>query len=62
MKLHFEKEDLTEREECSALTSNLEGTTLNCVMAKKQYSGTLLRKSLKTCQIVLAQGCKDTKQ
>ena len=37
MKLHFEKEDLSERQECSALTSNLEGTALNCVMAKKQY-------------------------
>ena len=37
MKLHFDEEDLSERQECSALTSNLEGTTLNCVMAKKQY-------------------------
>ena len=37
MKLHFEEEDLSEREECSALTSNLKGTALNCVMAKKQY-------------------------
>ena len=37
MKLHFEEEDLSERQECSALTSNLEGTALNCVMTKKQY-------------------------
>ena len=37
MQLHFEEEDLTERQECSALTSNLEGTALNCAMAKKQY-------------------------
>ena len=37
MNLHFEEEDLTERQECSALTSNLEGTALNSVMAKKQY-------------------------
>ena len=37
MKLHFEEEDLTENQECSALNSNLEGTALNCVMAKKQY-------------------------
>ena len=36
MKLHFEEEDLSERQECSALTSNLEGTALNSVMAKKQ--------------------------
>ena len=28
MKLHFEEEDLSERQECSALTSNLEGTAL----------------------------------
>ena len=26
MKLHFEEEDLSERQECSALTSKLEGT------------------------------------
>ena len=37
MKLHFEEEDLSERQESSALTINLEGTALNCVMAKKQY-------------------------
>ena len=37
MKLHFEEEDLSERQECSALTSNLEGTASNCAMAKKQY-------------------------
>ena len=37
MKLHFDEEDLSERQECSALTSKLEGTALNCVMAKKQY-------------------------
>ena len=37
MKLHFEEEDLSERQECSALTSNLEGTALNCMMAKKLH-------------------------
>ena len=36
MKLHFEEEDLTERQECSALTSNQEGTALKCVMANYQ--------------------------
>ena len=36
MNLHFEEGDLTERQECSALTSNPEGTALNCVMAEKQ--------------------------
>ena len=39
MKLHFEEEVLSERQECSALTSNLEGTALKCVMAEKQYQG-----------------------
>ena len=37
MKLHFEEEYLSERQDCCALTSKLEGTALNCVMAKKQY-------------------------
>ena len=37
MKLHFEEEDLSEKQECSALTTKLEGTALNSIMAKKQY-------------------------
>ena len=37
MKLHFEEEDLSERQQCSALTSNLEITALIFVMAKRQY-------------------------
>ena len=37
MKLHFEEEDSRERQECNAPTSNLEGTALVCLMAKKQY-------------------------
>ena len=37
IKLHFEEEDLSESQECSAITSNLDGTALNCVMARKQY-------------------------
>ena len=37
MKLHFEEEDLSERQDCSALTSNLERKALSCLMAKKQY-------------------------
>ena len=36
-KLRFRKKDLRERQECSALTRNLEGTALNCVMAINQY-------------------------
>ena len=35
--MHFDEEDLTERQKCSAVTSKLEGTALNSVMAKKQY-------------------------
>ena len=37
MKVHFEEEELTERKECRALISKLEGTVLNCVMVKKYY-------------------------
>ena len=46
MKLHVEEEDLTERQKCSALTSNLEEIALNCVMTKINTSGTQLRRSL----------------
>ena len=46
MKLYFEEEDLTERQECSALTSKLEGTALNCVMAKKQYQRDIAEKNI----------------
>ena len=35
MKLHFEEEKLSKKQECSALTSNLEGTALSFVMAKR---------------------------
>ena len=35
MKLNFEEESLSKKQECSALYSNLEGTALNCVMAKR---------------------------
>ena len=35
MKLHFEVENLSKKQECSALTSNLEGTALNYVMTKR---------------------------
>ena len=49
MKLQFEEEDSTERQECSALTSNLEGTALNCVMAKKQYLRDTAEKIFEIC-------------
>ena len=48
MKLQFEEEDLSERQECSALTSNLEGTALNSVMAKKQYQRDTAEKIFET--------------
>ena len=35
MKLHFEEQSLSKKQECSAVTSNLEGFALNCVMAKR---------------------------
>ena len=61
MRLHCEEEDLTERQECSALTSNLEGTALNSVMPKKQYQWDTAEKSFEILlnQIVLAQGCRE---
>ena len=34
MKLNFEEKNLSKKQECSPLTSNLEGTALYCVMAK----------------------------
>ena len=48
MKLHSKEEDLSERQECNALTSNLEGTALNCVMAKKQYQRDTAEKIFET--------------
>ena len=44
MKLHFEEESLSKKQECSALTSNLEGTALNCVMAKRSNERDSARK------------------
>ena len=35
MRLHFEEENLSKKQECSALTSNLKDTALNCVMLKR---------------------------
>ena len=35
MELHFEEENLSKKQESSALTSDLEGTALSCVMAKR---------------------------
>ena len=35
MKLHFEEENLSKKQECSAVTSNLEGSALSCVLAKR---------------------------
>ena len=49
VKLHFEEEDLSEWQECSALTSNLEGTALNCVMANKQYQRDTAEKIFESC-------------
>ena len=62
MKLHFEEEDLTERQECSALTSNLEGTALNCVMAKKQYQWDTAEKIFEILLNSFGSGYKVTKQ
>ena len=45
MKLHFEEESLSKKQECSALTSNLEGTALSCVMAKRANEKDSARKN-----------------
>ena len=45
-KQHFEEEDFNERQECSALTNNFEGTTLNCVIVNKQYQRDTAKKSI----------------
>ena len=44
MKLHFEEDNLSKKQKCSALTSNLEGTALNCVMAKRANERNSARK------------------
>ena len=62
MKLHFEEEELSERQECSALTSNLEGTALNCVMAKKQYQRDTAEKIFEILLNRFRSGCRGTKQ
>ena len=35
MKLYFEEENISKKQECSALTSHLDGTALNCEMAHR---------------------------
>ena len=44
MKLHFEEEIPSKKQECSALTSNLEGTALSCVMARRTHERDSARK------------------
>ena len=44
MKLHFEEENLSKKQEGSALTSNLEGTALSCVWQKGLMNETALAK------------------
>ena len=44
MKLPFEEENNSRKQECSALTSNLEGTALSCVMAKRSNERDSARK------------------
>ena len=48
MKMHFDEEDLTERQQCSALISNLEETDLSYVVAKKQYQRDTAEKFFET--------------
>ena len=62
MKLQFEEEDLSERQKCSALTSNLEGTALNCVMAQKKYQRDTAEKIFEILLNRLDQVCRGTRQ
>ena len=43
--MQFEKKNLSKKQECSALTCNLEGTALNCVMAKRMSERDSARKT-----------------
>ena len=47
MKLRCEEEYLSKKQECSALTGNLEGTALSCVMAKRVNERDSARKIFK---------------
>ena len=44
MNWHFEEENLSKKQECSALTSNMQATALNCVMAKRANERNSARK------------------
>ena len=46
IKLHFEEENLSKKQERSALTSNLEGTALSCVMTKRTNELDSARKNI----------------
>ena len=49
MKLHFEEESLSKKQECGELTSTPEGTALNCVMAKRANERDSTRKYSTSC-------------
>ena len=48
MDFYFEEENLSKKQEYSALTSNLEGTALNCIMAKRTNKRDSARKIFNT--------------
>ena len=48
MKLRFQEENLSKKQECSALTGNLEGTALSCVMGKRVNERDSARKIFET--------------
>ena len=61
MKLHFEEDNHSHLQECSALTSNLEGTALNCVMAKRTTERDSVRKIFDILLNRFVWGCRDIK-
>ena len=61
MKLHFEEGKLSKKQECSALTSNLESTVLSCVMAKRTIERDSARKVFDILLNHFGSGCRDIK-
>ena len=61
MMLHFEEENLSKKQECSALTGNLEGTNLSCVMAKRTTERDSARKMIEILLNRLGSGVQGHK-
>ena len=58
MKLHFEEKNLSKKQVCRALTSNLDGTALNWVMAKRKNEKDSVRKNFDILLNLLGLGAQ----